>query len=41
MAIKKGYQMTQDEISMIREMVARLDRKLDQILERLNSQNLF
>jgi hypothetical protein len=33
--------MTQDEISMIREMVARLDRKLDKILERLNSQNLF
>lgn len=33
--------MTQDEISMIREMVARLDRKLDEILERLNSQNLF
>lgn len=33
--------MTQDEISMIREMVARLDRKLDEILARLNSQNLF
>jgi hypothetical protein len=33
--------MTQDEIQQIREMVARLDRKLDQILERLNSQNLF
>jgi hypothetical protein len=33
--------MTQEEISMIREMVARLDRKLDQILERLNNQNLF
>ena len=33
--------MTQDEISMIREMIARLDRKLDKILARLNSQNLF
>ena len=37
----KGKNMTQDEISMIREMVARLDRKLDEILARLNSQNLF
>lgn len=33
--------MTQDEIQQIREMVARLDRKLDEILARLNSQNLF
>lgn len=33
--------MNQNEIQMIREMVARLDRKLDEILARLNSQNLF
>lgn len=33
--------MTQNEIQMIREMVARLDRKLDEILARLNNQNLF
>lgn len=33
--------MTQDEIETIREMMRRLDRKLDEILARLNSQNLF
>ena len=33
--------MTQTEAEQIREMVARLDRKLDEILARLNSQNLF
>ena len=33
--------MTQNEAEQIREMVARLDRKLDEILARLNSQNLF
>jgi len=33
--------MTKTEAEQIREMVARLDRKLDEILARLNSQNLF
>jgi hypothetical protein len=37
----KGKNMTQNEAEQIREMVARLDRKLDEILARLNSQNLF
>ena len=33
--------MTKTEAEQIREMVARLDRKLDEILARLNSQNSF
>lgn len=33
--------MTETDRKEILEMVARLDRKLDEILARLNSQNLF
>jgi len=41
MVPSEGESMTQTEAEQIREMVARLDRKLDEILARLNSQNLF
>ena len=33
--------MTETDRKEILELVARLDRKLDEILARLNSQNLF
>ena len=39
--MNKEKDMTETDRKEILEMVARLDRKLDEILARLNSQNLF
>ena len=39
--MNKEKDMTETDRKEILELVARLDRKLDEILARLNSQNLF